>query len=135
MIIRRWFGYLVIVAPLHMVEQLFMGIDELYEIQRISATYHSLFDDPNYATVLLVAIVGTIVLLLAYGLLLGGRRQLLAVGFFGLVAVGEVHHLVSSLVNLAYSPGTLTAIPFVLVGIVLLREVVRERMGPNDVQT
>jgi hypothetical protein len=32
--IRLWFGWLVIIGPLHMCEQLLFGIDELYELKR-----------------------------------------------------------------------------------------------------
>jgi len=124
--IRRWFAWLVIIGPLHMAEQLLMGINELYEIKRFMAAYHSWFRDPDYGTVVLATIGGTLILLLAYGLLLGGRWRLLAVGFFGVLAVTEMHHIVKTLIHGAYWPGTATAIPFVAVGVLLLRGVVRE---------
>jgi len=56
----------------------------------------------------------------------GERRQLLAVGFFGVLALTKVHHFVKSIVHGAYFPGRVTAIPFVAVGMLLLRRVVRE---------
>ena len=124
--IRRWFGWLVIIGPVHVGEQLLFGIDELTEIKRIVAVYYGWFRDPDCGTVVLVGITVTLVLLMVYGLLVGGRWPLIVAGFFGVVGVGEVHHLVKTLLHLSYFPGTVTAIPFMAIGVLLLRAVVHE---------
>lgn len=46
--------------------------------------------------------------------------------FFALVAVGEMHHLIKTIVHASYDIGTATAIPFVMFGMLLSRELVRE---------
>jgi len=127
--IQRWFGWMVLIGPVHIGEQLLFGIDELAEIKRVLAVYHSWFRDPDYGTVVLVGIVVTSVMLMVYGLLVGGRWPLFVAGFFGVVGVAELHHLVKTLLHLFYFPGTVTAIPFIAIGVLLLRAVVREFQG------
>jgi hypothetical protein len=124
--IRRWFLWTLIIGPLHMGEQLLTNIAELHELKGFFAKYYTLFRDPDYGTVVLVTIGFTLVNLIVYGLLAGGRLRLLAVGFFALVAIGEIHHIAKTVVNFAYFPGAVTAIPFFLFGLLLLRAVVRE---------
>lgn len=46
--------------------------------------------------------------------------------FFALVAVGEMHHLIKTIVHASYDIGATTAIPFVMFGVLLSRELVRE---------
>jgi hypothetical protein len=124
--IRRWFLWTLIIGPIHMGEQLLTNITELQELKGFLANYYTLFRDPDYGTVVLVTIGFTLVNLIVYGLLAGGRLRLLAVGFFALVAIGEIHHIVKTVVNFAYFPGAVTAIPFFLFGLLLLRAVIRE---------
>ena len=125
MTIRTLFGLLVVVAPLHMGEQLLTGLDELYRLKAVLAVYLSWFDDPDYGIVVLVTIAGTLFLLLAYGLLLGGRARQLAIGLLGVLAVTESHHLFTAVARGGYSPGVITAIPFVVIGVLMLREIKR----------
>jgi ABC-type multidrug transport system permease subunit len=125
MTIRTLFGLLVVIAPLHMGEQLITGIDELYRIKEVLAVYLGWFDDPDYAIVVLATIAGTMFLLLAYGLLLGGRARQVAIGVFAVVAVTESHHFVTAFARGGYAPGVVTAIPFVIVGVLMLREIFR----------
>ena len=135
--IQRLFGWLVIIGPIHMVEQLLFGIDEIYEIKRLLAAYHGWFRNPDYGTVLLATIAGTLILLISYGLLVGGRWRLLAVGFFGVLGVTEGHHIVRVVIKGTYVPGAVTAIPFMVVSVLILRAVVRQsrnrsRKSEND---
>ena len=81
--IRVLFGWLVVVGPLHMGEQLLTGIEELQSIKQMLAVYLSWFADPDYGIVVLVTIIGTLFLVLSYCLLVGGRSQLVAVAVFG----------------------------------------------------
>jgi hypothetical protein len=124
--IQRWFGVLVVVAALHMVEQLITGLDELHMIRRVLSIYYRLFSNSEFATVLLVTIVVVIVLLLIYGVLLGGRPLLCAMTVFVLISISEVHHIIESAVQWRYVPGTITAVVWVAVGLMLGQAVLRE---------
>jgi hypothetical protein len=124
--IRRWFLWTLIIGPIHMGEQLLTGIAELQELKGFLAKYYTLFRDPDYGTVVLVIVGFTLVNLIVYGLLAGGRLRLSAVGFFALLAIGEIHHIVKTVVNAAYFPGAITALPFFIFGALLLRAVIRE---------
>lgn len=128
--IRRWFGWLVIIGPIHMSEQLLFGIDELYELKRFAAAFYGLFRNPDYASVVLVIFSFTIVNLIVYGLLVGGRWRRIALGVFAMVGLGEVHHVVKTVLHGSYFPGAVTSIPFVIFGALLFRSLISEfRIG------
>jgi hypothetical protein len=124
--LKRWFGWLVLIGPIHMAEQLWFGLDELQELRGMMAAYYDHFRNPDVATVVLVVIVATIVQVLLYAMLVGGRWKLLAAGFFGVSGLIEAHHLVKTLVHGQYFPGFVTAFPFMGIGIMILVAVVRE---------
>jgi len=130
--IRRWFGWTVIIGPLHMGEQLLFGIDELQELKRFAAIFYGWFRNADYATVVLVTVMFSFVNLIVYALLMGGKWRLIAIGFFAMVALGEVHHIVKTILHLSYFPGTVTAIPFVGFGLLLLRALIREFRDSKD---
>jgi len=117
--IQRWFGLLIVVAALHMTEQLIIGLDELYIIRHILRGYYRWFKDADFATVLLVTIVVLFVLTLLYGVLLGGRPLLWVMGFFVLIALSEVHHVIESIVQRRYVSGTVTAVLWMADGVML----------------
>ena len=119
--IRRWFLALVIIGPIHMGEQMIMGLDELAELQGLFAKFYAWFGSADYATVTLVTISFTVVNLLGYGLISGGRAQTAAIGFFALLGVGEIHHIIRVLVNGTYYPGAVTSIPYFIFGVLLTR--------------
>jgi len=121
--IQRWFGLLIVVAALHMTEQLIVGLDELYMLRRVLSGYYRWFKDADFATVLLVTILVLFVLTLLYGVLLGGRPLLWAMGFFVLIALSEVHHVIESIAQRRYVPGTVTAALWMAVGVMLARAV------------
>jgi len=124
--VRYWFGWLIVVIVLHGVEQLLFGIDELYDLQSKLSAVAAMFPNRDYGIVLMVFAATILVMALVYGSLVGGRWRLLGPGFFGLSALGEVHHIVKTVARHAYFPGAVTAVPFVLVGVLLLRAVARE---------
>ena len=124
--IKRWFGWTAVIGPIHMCEQLLFGIDEVDELKGFADSYYSLFSNPDYGTVLLVTISFSLINLIVFGLLKGGRAALAAMGFFALVSVGEMHHIIKTIVHASYDIGTTTAIPFVIFGVLLSREIVRE---------
>ena len=122
----RWFGWTALMLPLHMSEQLLFGIGELAMIRRILAGYYQWFQQPDYGTVLLVTIVGTLVVSLTFGILVGGLLKEIALSVWALIAIGEIHHIIESLAALRYTPGTATAIPYVVFGVLLMLAIVRE---------
>jgi Protein of unknown function with HXXEE motif len=126
--IRTLFLLLTVVGPLHMTEQMLTSIDEFYSIRALIARYHGLFDPSaaDIASVLLITIVWTVVSLLFYALLFDNTPRLLVVGFFGLFAASEIHHLVESLLKGAYDPGVITCVPYSVIGCLLVAAVVQE---------
>jgi len=131
--LRRWFGWLVIIGPIHMAEQVWFGLDELEELRGMMAAYYSQFLNPDLGTVALVIGAVTFVQVLLYAMLVGGRWKLLAAGFFGLAGVGEVHHVVKTLLHGDYFPGCVTAFPYMAIGVMVLLAVVREWHAENQV--
>ncbi len=124
--IKRWFFWFIIIVPLHLAEQFLTGLDELYELKSQLAVIYGWFPNPDYVTVALVGIVVMLVFLLAYGILVGGRPRLIAMGFFAFNGCAEIHHVMKTIIHGAYFPGAVTAIPFVAFGLLLMRAVVRE---------
>lgn len=124
--IRRWFLWTLIIGPIHMSEQLMTSLDELQELKGFMAKYYGWFTNADVATVVLVMIMFSLMNLIVYGLLLGGKPRLVALGLFAAVAVGEVHHIIKTIVHLQYFPGAVTAVPFFLFGLLLSRAIFRE---------
>jgi hypothetical protein len=124
--IRRWFLWTLIIGPIHLCEQLATGLDELQELKGFTAKYYSWFTSADVGTVLLVMITFSLVNLIVYALLLGGRSRLIALGLFAAVALGEVHHILKTIVHATYFPGAVTAIPFFIFGVLLMRAIIRE---------
>lgn len=118
--IRQLCLLMALLGPLHMLEQLMFGIDELYTLRRGLVVYHSWFANPDQGTVLLVTIAMAALLFLSYGLVAGGSLRLASSAVFGLLGVSEVHHMAQAFVSASYNPGVVTAVPFVAVGVMLL---------------
>jgi len=70
----KCFEWLCLMLPLHMGEQLVFGVDELYKLKRMLGVYYTLFPEPDYGTVVLVTVVGSLVNLLAFAILCGNGR-------------------------------------------------------------
>jgi hypothetical protein len=130
--IQRWFASLILIAALHMTEQLILGIDELYKIRRVLAHYYAWFTNADFATVLLVFIVVLFVLLLIYGVLVRGRPLLWVMGFFVVISITEAHHLIESIFERRYVPGAVTGVIWVGIGVMLGRAVLRQAKQPDD---
>ena len=96
----RWFGWIALIAPLHMSEQLLFGIGELAALKRILGVYYRWFQQPDYGTVVLVAVAGSLLFGLTYGILVGGLLKEISLSAWALIAIGEIHHIVESLRNL-----------------------------------
>jgi hypothetical protein len=126
----RWFGWTAVMLPLHMGEQLLFGISELAALKRVIAGYLAWFRDPDYGIVLLVTAIGTLICGLTFGILVGGLARKISLGFWAAIAIGEVHHIIESVCAGHYTPGTVTAIPYIAFGILLLRAVALENSEP-----
>jgi hypothetical protein len=80
-----------------MIEQLLVGLDELYMMRRMLRVYFGWFSDTDFAIVPLVTVVVVLVLTLIYGVLLGGRSLLWVMGLVVFIPITEVHHVVQNL--------------------------------------
>jgi hypothetical protein len=109
-----------------MCEQLMFGIGELAVMKRVIAEYLGWFHQPDYGIVLLVAAMGTLIFGLTFGILVGGLAKDISLGFWAAIALGEVHHVIETIVAGHYTPGTITAIPYIAFGALLLRAIARE---------
>jgi len=124
---------LFVVLPLHGIEQFIFGIDELYDLQGQTAAVLGLFPNRDYGIVLMVFVCVILVLTIVYTSLVGGRWRLFGPAFFGISTLVESHHIIKTIVRGAYFPGAVTAVPFVLVGVFILRAVMRELRRPSSV--
>jgi hypothetical protein len=117
----RWIAAIAIINILHMSEQMMFGIGELATLKQILAGYYGWFRQPDYATVVLVTFASTLLFSLVLAVLADGVGRPIACGFVGLLAVSEIHHLIETVYAGHYTPGTVTAIPYVAAGVMLFR--------------
>ena len=120
---------LIVIGPLHMVEQMLTGIEEYYGIRHAVQAYLGWFDPSHadLAVVGLITVVWTIVSLLLLAALVGGRGRTLVLLLFGVFAVTELHHVVEAVLKGAYDPGLVTSIPYAVVCGLLIRAAWAER--------
>jgi hypothetical protein len=124
--IRTVFFWLAVTGPLHMIEQLLFGIQELEEMKGVVGQYYSWFANPDIATVVLVTIIGASVLFMVYGLIAGAASRLAVLGILAVLSIGECHHLLRVVASGAYNPGVITSLPFAVLGALLVSAVWRE---------
>jgi hypothetical protein len=124
--VPQLFLIVILLLPLHGLEQLLTGLDELYELQAAFAPFLNLFANRDLGIVLLIFIATIAVLLLCYGFMVGGAPRLVAASFFGVQFMYESHHIVKSIVRGVYFPGAITALPLVCAGALLLAAAWRE---------
>lgn len=126
--ITTLFLLLVVVGPLHMIEQMLTSIEEFHWLRGRLDGYYAWFSpaSADLATVILITVVWTKISLLLYGLLVGGQARLVVLALFGIFGVSEIHHIVEALVKGGYDAGVVTSIPYAAVGGFLLAEVWRE---------
>jgi hypothetical protein len=130
--IRRWFGWFIVVLVLHVTEQLIFGIDELKEVRSIGAVYYSWFSNPDYGSVVAIGGIVLVVQLLLFSTLTMGKWRFAPFVFFGVSGIGEMHHIVKTILHGAYFPGAVTAFPFAVVGVLLLRATYRAWQAPSS---
>jgi len=124
--IRYYLGWLLVILPLHGLEQFLTGFDELYELQGQVGAVLGLFADRDAGIVFMVFAVVFLVMTFMYCALRSGRARVVGFAFFGISGLIESHHVIKTIVQLDYFPGAVTALPFAIVGGMLLRAVVRE---------
>jgi hypothetical protein len=131
--ISSLFMWLIAVGVAHMSEQLLTNIEEFYMIRGLIDDWHGLFPAAKngQASVILITLVFTLVSFMFWALAKGGKAALVIMGFFGLFAVSEAHHLFEALGAGSYDPGVITSVFYVWFGSLMLMEVWREwRWGP-----
>ena len=126
--ITRLFMFLVVIGPLHMIEQMLTSIEEFYWLRGQLDGYYAWFApaSADLATVILITMVWTKVSLILYAFLVGGTARLIVLGLFGLFGASEVHHVIEVLAKGGYDAGVVTSIPYAGVGCLLVAEVWRE---------
>lgn len=124
--IRYYVGWLLVILPLHGIEQFMFGFDELYELQGQVGAVVDLFPTRDAGIVFMVFAVVMLVMTFMYCVLGSGRARLAGFAFFGVSGLIESHHVIKTIVQLDYFPGAVTAVPFAIVGGLLLRAVMRE---------
>ena len=122
----RLYGWMKVLAVLHIVEQLMFGMQDLDVLKRMLVRYDGRFRNADTATEVLVLVSTAIAILTIYCILRGGSARLVALIILGLPAIGELHHLVDSAHAGHYRSGTVTAVPSVLCGLLFLRALVKE---------
>jgi hypothetical protein len=120
--------WLIAVGVAHMTEQLLTSVEEFYMIRGLVDDWHSLFHATSNgeASVILITIVFTLISLMFWALAKGGKAALAIMGFFGLFAVSEAHHILEAIGSAAYDPGLITSVLYVWFGWQMLVEVWRE---------
>ena len=124
--VPRLFLATTCMIPLHIVEQLMFGIDELYELRGMAWDMVSWLPDPDYGIVVQVGVMTTLVLGLCWAFMVGGKARLIASGFFGLQFMVESHHILKTIITGVYFPGALTATVIVGLGAMIVASVWRE---------
>ena len=130
-----WIRRIALINALHLSEQMLFGIGELATLRRILAGYYARFQQPDYGTVVLVIAGSSLLFLLLFAAVAGGWRREIAEGFVGVVAVAEAHHLLETFHAAHYTPGTVTAVPYVAAGTMLLRALIRESRGASPTES
>src|SRR5262245_42197204 len=124
--VPRLFLFVIFMIPLHIIEQLIFGIDELYELRSMAWDMVSWLPDPDYGIVVQVGVATTLVLTLCWAFMVGGMPRLIASGFFGLQFMVESHHIAKTIVHGANFPGAVTATVIVGLGAMIVASVWRE---------
>jgi len=120
------YGWLKVLTVLHIVEQLIFGMEDLHQLQRMIAAYESWFANKNMALALLVTISAGFGVSAIRCIFKGGSARFVALFILGLPTIGELHHLLEILRAGHYTPGSVTAVPSVICGVLFLRAVTRE---------
>ena len=134
---RKAFLLLLLSGPIHMAEQMVFGIEEFHMIRRtVVIPYYSWFpaDQADFASVLLITLVGAVLSLIFYALMSGGVARTIALTAFALLGISEIHHVVEAMAKGGYDSGAVTSVAYCWSGWLLLSAVWAEsrlaRMSP-----
>lgn len=122
------FLLLGLIGPIHMVEQMFFGIDEFYMLRDSLQGWYGLFpaEYADHASVGLITLAGTVFTAMFVALSAGGRARLLVLGFFGLFGLGESHHVIEAFVHGGYDPGLVSSLAYAGFGAALFASVIKD---------
>lgn len=110
----RLYAWLKLLAVLHIVEQLIFGMQDLHELQHMLLIYENWFASSGKATAALIAISEGPAILGIRCIISGGFARFAAMFVLGLPTIGELHHLVATVQFRHYTPGTVTAVPSII---------------------
>jgi hypothetical protein len=121
----RYFLYLTIVGPLHMIEQMFTSLEEFHMIRGLMPGYYGLFapEHADLASVILITVVWTTVSCVMYALMRGGAAARGVMYVFGVFGVSELHHLQEAFSKGGYDAGVITCVPYAVLGALLIKAV------------
>jgi hypothetical protein len=122
----RLYAWLKFLAVLHITEQLIFGMQDLHDLQRMIAVYDRWTGNASAALALLAMISTGLASLVIRGILKGGSARFAAMFILGLPTIGESHHLVETMRAGHYVPGSVTAVPSVICGVLFLQRLTRE---------
>ena len=113
-------------AVLHITEQLLFGMQDLHDLQHMIAVYDRWTGNASAGLALLATIGTGLAVLMIRGILKGGSARFAAMFILGLPTIGELHHLVETMRTGHYTPGTVTAVPSVICGVLFLQRLTQE---------
>lgn len=122
----RLYGWLKVVTVLHIAEQLIFGMQDLHQLQHLRVVYESCFANKNMGLALLATISTGAAIIAICCIVKGGFARFITMFVLGLPTIAEVHHLLDTLRAGRYTPGTVTAIPSILCGVLFLRALMSE---------
>jgi hypothetical protein len=128
----RLYAWLKLLTVLHIVEQLIFGMQDLHQLQHLLVGYENWFGNTSTAIAALVIISLGLAVLAIRCILKGGSARFVAMFVLGLPTLGEFHHLIETMRAGHYTPGTVTAVPSLVCGVLFLQALVKEYRPPQN---
>ena len=120
----RLYGWMKVVAVLHILEQLKFGMQDIRVLKGMIAGCDRWFGDPKSSHLVLAAICVALTILAIGCIARGGRSRLVALIALSLPGIGEVHHLMETAHTGHYTSGTVTAVPSLILAVWFVRAVI-----------
>ena len=131
--IQKLFLLAAILEIAHMpLELTFFGLNhQVYQdakivFDSIQSKLSVFAQNSDEAFIFMIGLFGLLWLGTIYLSLRGGKWQLGVVAFFSLLFISEIHHLVRSVIIWEYYPGTIVGLILSVLGVILLKEVIKE---------
>jgi len=109
-------------------------MQDLHELQHLLAGYECRLGNARASIAALVLIVASMAAFAIRGIVKGGFPRFVTMFALGLPTLGEFHHVLESLKVGHYTPGTVTAVPSVICGVLFLRALVKEQQSSEGVR-